>query len=377
MSNEIGRKAIDMFVYLAEGGKSIEITFTGGEPLIEFPVLAYLTDYAQQRVREAGMQAHFVLKTNGTILNQDIIDFMRLHCIRIVVSIDGSSVVHDRHRRTAGNKRTHDIVCRNLLALLHNQIPCVASVTVHPDSSLMVLESIRYLHGLGVEQIDIGPAYGTVTWSNLDNLNLSQSLMDVAGYVREVNNKGYRIDVGPLYRESEHVGGILSDQWGCHAASTNLAFLPNGQVTGCSALGMLISRFPELVLGDVFDGLDQLAIDHLLQLAQTRGEDRPACQGCKVAANCTGGCLAINYSTSGFALIPPDVYCQTIATIPKAWRTAWADNDSCMVKDETSERCTYWEKMLGSGFAITFHRFDSGGRIDQLWNNLVISSLNA
>jgi len=152
--------------------------------------------------------------------------------------------------------------------------------------------------------------------------------MDVAGYMREVNSKDYQIDVGPLYRESEHVGGILSDRWGCQAASTNLAFLPNGQVTGCSALAMLISRFPELVLGDVFDGLNQLGIDHLLRLAQARGQDRPACQGCHVAVNCTGGCLAINYSTSGLALTPPDVYCQTISTIPEAWRRAWANHDA-------------------------------------------------
>jgi len=327
MSRETGRKAIDMFVYLAEGGKYIEFTFTGGEPLIDFLLLKDLADYAEERACEAGMQVHFVLKTNGTILNRDIINFMRTHCIRVVVSIDGILPVHDKHRRTLGGEGTHDVVSRNLLALLQNQISCVASVTVHPDSSKMVLESVRYLHGLGVDQIDIGPAYGTVIWTDTYNLNLVQSLVDVANYMREVNNKGCRIDVGPLYRESEHVGDILSERWGCHAASTNLAFLPNGQVTGCSALAMLVSRFPELVLGDVFDGLDQPAIDHLLQLAQAGYEDRPTCQECQAATNCTGGCLAINYSTSGFPLAPPDVYCQTISSIPEAWRRAWTGHD--------------------------------------------------
>lgn len=328
MSIEIGRKAIDMFVYLAEGGKSIEFIFTGGEPLTEYEVLEDLISYGQKCACEAGMQAFFVLKTNGTILNQNIIDFMRLNCIKVIVSIDGTSSVHDKHRRTTFGKGTHGIVCSNLQTLLKNQISCVASVTVHPDSSQSVLENVRYLNELGVEQIDIGPAYGTVTWSDIDCFNLSQSLMDVAGYIRGLSNRGYRISIGPLYQESEHVGGILSNLWGCHAASTNLAFLPNGQITGCSALAMLISKFPELILGDVFNGLDQLSIDRLIQLAQARGDDRPACKGCQTAINCTGGCLAINYSTSGVALTPPNVYCKTISTIPEAWRKAWGATGS-------------------------------------------------
>ncbi len=326
MGEETGRKVIDMFVHLAEGGKSIEFTFTGGEPLLAFSVLEELTGYAFQRTSDAGMQASFVLKTNGTILDPATIDFLRTHRIKVVVSIDGLAREHDRHRRTKTGQETHCVVRRNLLTLLQNGIPCVASVTVHPDSSAMVGDSVQYLHGLGVERIDIGPVYGTAKWTGSQCRELVQSLMDVANYVREGNRKGGQLDVGPLYRESEHVGGVLSDRWGCHAASTNLAFLPNGQVAGCSALAMMVRRFPELVLGDVFVGLDQEALDHLLRLAQAPGERRPRCQGCQVANNCTGGCLAINLATSGSALAPPDLYCSTISAIPAAWQEAWAQD---------------------------------------------------
>jgi len=324
MSRETGRKAIDMFMHLAKGGKSIEFTFTGGEPLSAFPILKDLTIYAQRRACEVDIQTQFILKTNGVILNRAIIDFLRAHCIRVVVSIDGASGVHNKHRKTLKGRETHSIVSRNLLTLVQDGIECVASITVHPDSSAMVPDSVRYLHGLGLQRIDIGPAYGTVTWTVIDNRRLSQSLMDVAGYMREMNNKGSQINVGPLYRDSEHIGGTLSDRWGCHAASTNLAFLPNGQVAGCSALAMLVCRFPELVLGDVANGLDQQAIDYVLRLAQAHREQRPLCQGCQVGSNCTGGCLAINYSTTGSPFIPPDVYCKTISTIPVAWHRAWA-----------------------------------------------------
>jgi uncharacterized protein len=323
MTSEIGRKAIDMFLYLAEGGKTIEITFSGGEPLSDFLILKDLVSYADENIRAAEMQPYFVLKTNGTILNQEIIEFIQMHHMKVVISIDGASNTHDKHRKTITGDETHSNVVRNILNLLYNKISCVASITVHPDSSALIMDNVRYLHSLGLEQFDIGPAYGTVVWADTDIINLAQSLLDVADYIREMNAKGCGIEIGPLYRESEHVNDQLSDSWGCHAASTNLAFLPNGQITGCSALAMGVLQFPNLVLGDVFDGLNQLAVDNLLEVAQANRAQRQTCHKCDSASNCSGGCLAINYSTSGEALTPPALYCHTISTIPKAWRRAW------------------------------------------------------
>jgi uncharacterized protein len=165
MTREIGRKALDMFVFLAQGAKSLEITFTGGEPLLEFSLLEELTGYAHERAHEAGMEVSFVLKTNGTILTQAIVDYMRGHCIKVVVSIDGTPAAHDKYRRTAGGRGTHKVVSGNLLEFMHDGVSCVASVTVHPRLSRMVLENVRYLYELGVVNIDVGPAYGTVTWN--------------------------------------------------------------------------------------------------------------------------------------------------------------------------------------------------------------------
>jgi radical SAM protein with 4Fe4S-binding SPASM domain len=170
----------------------------------------------------------------------------------------------------------------------------------------------------------------------IDGHALAQSLEDVALYMGKVNGTGARLEVGPLYHESEHVGEMLSARWGCHAASTNLAFLPTGQITGCSALAMLASTFPELILGDVSGGLNDEAVAHLVHVAQAGGEDRPACQGCQAAANCAGGCLAINYSTCGVPLTPPDFYCQTISMIPRVWHRAWPERMPTATAHETA-----------------------------------------
>ena len=325
MSTDIGRRAIDLTIHLAEGAKSIEFMLSGGEPLTNYPVLLDVIEYAHRRGREAYMQTSFVLKTNGTLLNPDILRLVREYSLKVVVSIDGTQVVHDQHRIAADGQGTHETVCYNMRNLLDNHVTCSASITVHPDTAQLVRSGVQWLHDFGVDDIAVGPAYGTVEWSDAASTNLSRSLLDVADYVRGSCSDGHWIDVSPIERDSEHVGNTLANTWGCHAASANLAFLPDGTIAGCSALAMLATKVPGLILGDVFNGIDQTATDNLMTLAQTAGVDRTACRECQTAPNCAGGCLAINYSTTGSALIPPMVYCRTIATIPEAWRCAWGN----------------------------------------------------
>lgn len=323
MTAEVGRKAIDLFVDLAAGGKSIEFVFTGGEPFMASGLLGDMTRYARYCTLDAGMLPSFVVKTNGTLLTSRAIEYLKLNEAKVVVSIDGMSSTHDKHRLNQKQGCTHAKVVGNLYKVLQNEINCSVSVTVHPDASSQVLENVRYLHGLGIEQLSVGPAYGTVRWSVDQIAGLSASLLDVARFMRDVRQTAGSLEVGPLYKESEHVAGKLSGIWGCNAASTNLAFLPDGRIAGCSALGMLTTKFPELVLGDVFEGLNQEVTDRMVRLAQADAADRPKCQSCETAENCAGGCLAFDYATSASPFTPPRVYCNTIATIPVACDLAW------------------------------------------------------
>jgi uncharacterized protein len=326
MSKKLGQHAIDMFIELAQSARSLEVIFTGGEPLLEFSTLKYLAHYFKKCAQKARMEIYFVIKTNGTILNQEIIEFINAYCMKLVVSIDGDSQQHDKYRRGVGGNKTHYTVSSNLKDLIKNNVMCVASITIHPSLSRNILENVRYLHNIGVDNIDIGPAYSTVFWSEINNLEFELSLYEVAQYMKESASVGKMLQVGPIYQETEHIEGKLSNCWGCGAVSTNLAFLPNGKITGCSALAMLVPKFPELIIGDVSEGLDDHMVDNLISLAQMDVNCRPSCRGCETANNCKGGCLAINYSENGVPFIHPEFYCRTISLIPKLWQIAWADN---------------------------------------------------
>ncbi len=323
MGVETGQKAIDMFVSMSTGAKLLEFVFTGGEPLLDFSSLKHLALYARNEADNAEIETSLLLKTNGLLLNQEMIDFIIRSNIKVIVSIDGTAAVHNKYRKSSNKEGTHHVVANNIESLLLHGVSCVASYTIHPSESRSILVNVRYLYELGVRNIDIGPAYGSVIWNNRNIIDLIRSLRDIANFVREIRELGGILEIGPIYQESEHVGGILSDHWGCGAGLDKLAFLPNGQIAGCSSLAMLTPSFPELIIGDVNVGLDNLSLCSLQQKSQATIDDRYSCQRCETAANCAGGCLAINYAVSGSPFSPPPFYCKTIHAISNAWGIAW------------------------------------------------------
>ena len=272
------------------------------------------------------MVPQFILKSNGTLLDPETIAFLCDAQWRVVISVDGTVKTHNRHRRDSAGNPTYDAVLRGITTLIAKGVPCVASLTVHPSACDVIASNVKHLHGVGLTNIDVGPAYGTVRWNRVKADRLAKSLDQVALVMRDQIAAGRYLEVGPVYRDSEHVGGKLRGTWGCHAGSGNLAFLPDRSIAGCSALAMLVPKFPTLVLGNVWEGIDEHALAEQLRLSQAAIGDRPKCRRCTTAPNCTGGCIAINYATTGLPLDPPGFYCRTISAIPNAWRLAWGDD---------------------------------------------------
>ncbi len=323
MDRATAKKAIELFLYLSEGATDLEMVFTGGEPLLNQEVLLLLLEYTTELAELSGIRTSFVLKTNGTLLNRRLLDYLRAFHVRTVVSIDGSPESHNSYRVLPRGRPTQARVMQNLRRLIKAEIEYVASMTVHPNLSRRITANIKYLFDSGIRCIDFGPAYGTVDWSNTQAKAFSAAMQKVAQIIRKAAERGVVLQVGPLYKNSEHQNGMLANVWGCHAASSHLAFLPDGTISGCSSLAMLASRFPNLIIGNVERGIDDTRLQHLLKQAQGSIADRPACTECSASDNCYGGCLAINLAETGYPRRLPFFYCECMRSLPGAIASAW------------------------------------------------------
>ncbi len=102
---EIARQAIDLVFSRAGDADQIHITFFGGEPLLNKPVLRRAMDYSQQLGAERGKQVIYSMTTNATLLDDEIIDLIKRYNFGLMVSLDGPPEVQDRMRPFADGRR--------------------------------------------------------------------------------------------------------------------------------------------------------------------------------------------------------------------------------------------------------------------------------
>ena len=92
--------------------REAEFLFHGGEPMLYGrDSLKRLIDYARARLSE--YEIKFLMQTNGTLIDDDWIEFFKAEDIHIGISLDGYPEIHDRNRRTKDDQPTAARIIEN------------------------------------------------------------------------------------------------------------------------------------------------------------------------------------------------------------------------------------------------------------------------
>lgn len=95
------QKADDFLSFCQNSFDKIErIMFFGGEPLLNLNVMSYICDsfHLKYKNNDISYIPKFGIITNGTILNEQIIEFIRKYISNITISIDGPQEINDKNR---------------------------------------------------------------------------------------------------------------------------------------------------------------------------------------------------------------------------------------------------------------------------------------
>ena len=87
MSEETAEKALALVFRSPSHG--IKIEFQGGEPLLNFPLIRHVVERAEILNQSEHRDLQFVIATNLAVINQEILEFCRVHEILISTSLDG------------------------------------------------------------------------------------------------------------------------------------------------------------------------------------------------------------------------------------------------------------------------------------------------
>jgi uncharacterized protein len=97
------------------GPERLVLTFFGGEPLLNLPVLYYLAERLSSSARERAVTPVINVITNGLLLSADIVDrLVPCGLNGVKVTLDGDRDAHNRARPLRGGQGTFDRIIRNL-----------------------------------------------------------------------------------------------------------------------------------------------------------------------------------------------------------------------------------------------------------------------
>jgi len=119
MPVDIATRALDFaFATATQSGARLQLSFFGGEPLLEHELLVALAEQARARSDALGCPLLMQMTTNGTLLTHDLVLRLGALGVHVALSLDGTRVQHEAVRPNAGGGSSYDATRRALQLLM-------------------------------------------------------------------------------------------------------------------------------------------------------------------------------------------------------------------------------------------------------------------
>lgn len=121
MKDEVATNTIDKLVRETEGRICLE--FHGGEPLLHYPFISKVVDYASQFTLSEGVpKFHFSIQTNATLIDEEKAKFLKEKKFRVGISCDGPKERNDKTRIKANGKGSYEEIMKGVRNLQSQNI---------------------------------------------------------------------------------------------------------------------------------------------------------------------------------------------------------------------------------------------------------------
>jgi radical SAM additional 4Fe4S-binding domain len=292
MSEETAYQAIDYMLERSPGQKKFSVTFFGGEPLTNFPLIEKTLDYCEEICKMKDVKINYRMTTNGTILNNRILERMKKHNIEVTVSLDGPEEIHDRYRKFRNGKGTFKVIVENV-KLMSQYIPVSARVTLTKYSPA-ISEIGNVLEEIGVKNVYFSPVIEDPICINGKNKDFDKMGMTERQLLK-LEQEFDKICEGLILNCSkEEPKSIYTNMMqlkrtfskrrrGCDCGGNNLAVSVNGDLYPCH----WFVDMEAFKLGNIWDGLNG---ESYANFFNEYDKSREKCRRCWAVNTCGGGC---------------------------------------------------------------------------------------
>jgi uncharacterized protein len=133
MSETLAKKSLDVIFNICKSNEIKElygIGFIGGEPLLNFNLIRYIVERCKHYKEVDGITTRsFSIVTNGTLLNDEIIDYADKNNIHFRISLDGNKTVHNKNRSAVSGRDYYNDIIKNIKKIDPSKYVIRATIT--------------------------------------------------------------------------------------------------------------------------------------------------------------------------------------------------------------------------------------------------------
>jgi uncharacterized protein len=310
MSKDVAEHAIQFLIKNSSNVEDLNVSFFGGEPLLNKEVLFETVEYALSEGKRHHKNFNFHITTNGTLLTREALDFLDNNNFSMILSFDGPEAIHDKSRPYLNGEGSFKDIYDNLRAVLLRKIS--DKLTVRSTFTLKtrnIEEIMTYLSGLGITDMSIEPAYLGKKYDDLEIKPVDVPKIFLQ-YQKAADKYLEELSAGKYYSffhlkkmmDKTHRVDLKLTQ--CGASAGYVAIGADGKIYPCH-------RFvgkTDYVIGDVYEGITREDIRDKFVSAHVRNKKK--CMGCWARYICGGGCHALADLYNDNIFNPYDVECE-------------------------------------------------------------------
>ena len=330
MQKDTAKRAVDLA--FQSPSPAINIEFQGGEPLVNWPVVKFIVEYARKKNETEKKQLLMSLVSNFRLMSKEKLNFLIKNKVSLCTSLDGPEKIHNKNRPwPKGNsyKITTDWI-KKIQGVERKKEK--EGEKIYHLSALLTLSrfSLPYPKEIIDEYIKWG--FRGTHIRPLSYLGLSGTLKDIIGYSAEefldfwkkvmdyiisinlkgklFSERGARIMLQKILTDQD--GGYLDLRSPCGAAIGQVVYNYDGKIYTCDEGRML--KDDAFMIGDVSKDKYQKIIsnDKIKTMITASTLENLTCDYCVYKPYC-GVCPVINYALYGniFPQMPNTDWCKT------------------------------------------------------------------
>lgn len=279
---------------IERGSRTIGIILFGGEPLLNYKIGKYVLEKLKEHCDQHNMELYTAIVTNGTLLNDDIIeDLIKFNCKFVQITLDGIEDIHNQRRVGKNGEGTFELIIRNLEKLneYKERLQSVIRVNVDKTNIHHMPELLNYLRNKGLNNmgLDFGIVRGSteVCQSYDDKCYVENELGDLLSDLwNSASDSNFRVKPKPLRKWT--YCGLNNDN--------NFTIEPNGDVYKCwEHTGLENHRIGKIGEQGYLEDIQYAYFDWMTKNPLSI----EACKNCVYLPACGGGCGSVSYGDTG------------------------------------------------------------------------------